>query len=470
MTRRVQKSRRSAALSAAFLAALLCAPSAAAGPPFDTDDPDPGKLGEWELITFGANSHALHISNGAAPGVEYNFTPLEGSNIAIVMPMAIQYQAVSRASWGPGDVDISWKQRLTEQDKGGWPVSISVAPAIDPPSGDWKRGLGSGYVHAFFPIWAQRKIDDDWTLFGGGGYWINPGPGLKNYWFAGAVLTRQITPALSLGVELNHESADSLSDRDTSAINLGGTYKLNDNLKLLASIGRGIQNPEQTNKLSWYCGLSATGGSGKSPAKPKENISPALSEWSGFYVGADAALSRRHVAEILALPGLPPVQASYGATDLFSGPFAGANWRLGQLVIGGEIQVDAARALSRRRRSGETLAPRVDAVAWARGRAGLPVGRFLFFGAGGAVAQSFFASAYGENYDATRIGWTAGGGLDYALNENWAARVEFRHADFGSMRFDSSNVSGATARWRLRQNALSCGALYRFDFLPPGLQ
>ena len=31
----------------------------------------------------------------------------------------------------------------------------------------------------------------------------------------------------------------------------------------------------------------------------------------------------------------------------------------------------------------------------------------------------------------------------------------------------SSNVDGASARWRLRQNALSFGALYRFEFLRP---
>ena len=464
----IQENVRLAALAAAFLSVLLCAPTASAGPPFVTDDPDPGKLGEWEVITFGANAHALHISNGAVPGVEYNFTPLEGSNIAIVMPMAIQFQTDKLASWGPGDIDISWKQRLVEQGKDGWPLTISVVPAIDPPSGDPKRDLGTGYVHAFFPIWAQRTFGD-WTLYGGGGYWINPGPSGKNYWFAGAVLMRKITDDLALGVELNHELADSLSDRDTSAINLGGTYRLNENLKLYSSIGRGIQNAAQTNKLSWYCGLSATGGGKKAPAKPKENVSRAFSEWSGFYVGAGAALSRRHVAEALDLPGLPPVLASYGATDVFGGPFAGVNWRLGQLVIGGETEVDAADDLNARRHAGATLAPRVDAVAWSRGRIGLPVDRFLFFGAGGAAAENFFASAFAENYDAVRVGWTVGGGFDYALDENWAARVEFRHADFGSMRFDSSNVDGASARWRLRQNALSFGALYRFEFLPPGL-
>lgn len=458
---------RHATVGAVVLSCLLSASIALAGPPFDTDDPDPGKRGDWELITFGANNHALHISDGAAPGVEYNFTPIDGSNVVVVMSMTDQYQTAALASWGSGDVSLSWKQRLVDQ-ADGWPVTISVVPEIDPPSGDARRGLGSGYAHAFFPLWAQRT-EGDWTLYGGGGYWINPGPGLKNYWYAGAVLTRKMTEindALSLGVEINHESADAVTDRDTSAINFGGSYNINENLKVLASMGRGIENPLQTNKLSWYVGLSATGGAEKAAKKPSETPWRDTVEWSGFYAGATAALSRQSVAETLALPLLLPLASSYGATVTLGGPFSGANWRLGSLVFGGEIEVDAAGDLSGRRQLGATVAPRVDALAWGRGRVGLPVDRFLFFGAAGAAVESFFASGFGESYNAVRVGWTAGGGLDYALDADWAARVEFRHADFGSMQFDSSNVSGARLRWRLRQNALVLGASRRFDFLP----
>ena len=230
-------------------------------------------------------------------------------------------------------------------------------------------------------------------------------------------------------------------------------------------MGRGIENPLQTNKLSWYVGLSATGGAEKA-AEPSETPGRDTAEWSGFYVGAAAALSRQSVAETLALPPFPPLPTSYGATVALGGPFSGANWRVGPLVFGGEIEVDAAGNLSGRRQLGATISPRVDALAWGRGRVGLPVDRFLFFGAGGAAVESFFASGFGESHNAARVGWTAGGGLDYALNADWAARLEFRHADFGSMQFDSSNLSGASLRWRLRQNALVFGASRRFDFLP----
>lgn len=468
--RRRRESGRLAGLTAAFLSLLLRPLPAWGGPPFSTDDPDPGKPGDWELITFGANNRALHISSGATPGVEFNFSPFSGTSIAVVAPMVYQPQKGAPNDWGTGDIDISWKQELFKQDENGSPLTISVVPAIEPPSGDPKRNLGTGYVHAFFPVWAQREFDD-WTLYGGGGYWINPGPGHKNYWFAGAVLQRKITDDLSVGVELNHESADALNDRDTSAFNVGATYKITEHLNIYASIGRGIQNAAQTNELSWYFGLSSTGGEEKAPPKPKEKaeVSRPFTEWSGFYVGAGAGLARWHVRETNALGRLPPIGATLDGTRIFGGPFSGVNWRFGQLVFGAETEVDADGDLSARQRFGATLAPRVDAQAWGRGRIGLPVDRFLFFGSGGVVAQNFFASASGTKFDAAQVGWTVGGGVDYALDANWAARVEFRHAEFGGVQLDTGKDDRASARWRPRQNSLNFSALYRFDFLPPGL-
>ena len=59
---------------------------------------------------------------------------------------------------------------------------------------------------AFIPIWLQKDFGD-WTTYGGGGYWINPGPGNRNYWFAGWLLQRQVTKQLALGAEVFHQTA-----------------------------------------------------------------------------------------------------------------------------------------------------------------------------------------------------------------------------------------------------------------------
>ncbi len=67
----------------------------------------------------------------------------------------------------------------------------------------------------------------------------------------------------------------------------------------------------------------------------------------------------------------------------------------------------------------------------------------------------------------TRLGWTAGGGLETMLGSNWLARAEYRYADFGTY----SNIDvrtgglGATAGYDLhvRTHTALLGIAYKFD-------
>ncbi len=83
---------------------------------------------------------------------------------------------------------------------------MGIYPILGPPTGDASRGLGTGAIHAFFPIWLQKDFGKR-TTYDGGSYWINPGAGNRNYWFAGWVLQYQVTGALSLGGEIFHQTA-----------------------------------------------------------------------------------------------------------------------------------------------------------------------------------------------------------------------------------------------------------------------
>jgi len=101
--------------------------------------------------------------------------------------------------------------------------------------------------------------------YGGGGYWINPGPGNKNYWFVGWVLQRQVTDSLALGGEIFHQTSFAtggpgspgfpLGSKDTTGFNLGGTYDFDQNHHLLFSAGRALQNASTTNAFSYYLAL-----------------------------------------------------------------------------------------------------------------------------------------------------------------------------------------------------------------------
>ena len=74
---------------------------------------------------------------------------------------------------------------------------MAFYPAVLVPIGNQNLGFSSGHVQYFLPIWLQKDFGL-WTVYGGGGYWINPGAGNKNYWFTGVAVWRKITEQLEL--------------------------------------------------------------------------------------------------------------------------------------------------------------------------------------------------------------------------------------------------------------------------------
>lgn len=96
-----------------------------------------------------------------------------------------------------------------------------------------------------------------WSLFGGGGYTLNPGGGQRNYALAGAGVLRTITTRLSLGGEIYHYTRDADDGRAYTAVSAGGLYRLNTHYSLLASAGPGIQHARDQGRYSFYLALKA---------------------------------------------------------------------------------------------------------------------------------------------------------------------------------------------------------------------
>jgi hypothetical protein len=224
-----------AGAAAAMLA--LCRP-AEAGPPFITDDPVPVDLNHWEVYLYSAGALRQSDAAGFGPGVEVNYGAAPELQLHLIVNAAYNAPDGEATRFGPGDTELGTKYRFVDPGEHDWYPQVAIFPLLELPSGDAARGLGAGHVQAFLPVWIQKDWGK-WTVYGGGGYWINPGAGNQNYWFTGITLGRQVTEKLALGAELFHQTANTIGGSASSGFNLGGVYDFTEHYHLLFSAGRG---------------------------------------------------------------------------------------------------------------------------------------------------------------------------------------------------------------------------------------
>lgn len=248
--------RLAATLLGLAIAALPASP-ARAGPPFLTDDPEPVDQGHWEVYGFSTAVHADGDTGGTLAGVEVNYGAAPNLQLHMIAPVAFDDPRGGPSAVGFGDLELGVKYRLFNPGQGDWRPQVGIFPLVELPTGDANRGLGAGRTRVFLPVWLQKDFGS-WTTYGGGGYWINPGPGNRNYWFVGWLLQKQVTHKLAIGAELFHQTADTAGGKDSTGFNVGAVYDFTDHYHLLLSAGRGLQNGAETNAFSYYVGLQTT--------------------------------------------------------------------------------------------------------------------------------------------------------------------------------------------------------------------
>ncbi len=228
-----------AILSAFSAFLMLISPAIArAGPPFITDDPEPVDTGHWEVYIFSDGAIDRGDASGLGPAVEVNYGAAPNLQLHVIADLAFDVPAGRPSQMGPGDTELGAKYRFINPGKGDWWPEVGVFPLVEIPTGNTRRNLGAGYTQAFLPMWLQKDFGK-WTTYGGGGYWINPGPGNRNYWFTGWLLQRQVTGKLALGGEVFHQTSNMVGRRETTGFSLGGQYDFSEHHHLLFSAGRG---------------------------------------------------------------------------------------------------------------------------------------------------------------------------------------------------------------------------------------
>jgi hypothetical protein len=237
------KQARTTTFSLVVLPALFCLLSTGilhAGPPFLTDDPEPVDYQNWEFYIASMHTQTADGWSGTAPHIEVNYGVITNVQLHLIAPLAYNAPADDKARYGYGDTELGVKFRFI-QETGQMP-QVGVFPLLQVPTGSESEGLGSGHWHAFLPVWAQKGFGD-WTIYGGGGYGINPGAGNENWGFVGTVLQKQVRKNILLGGEIYHATAMQTGGRGDTAFNLGTVIDFTEHQHLLFSAGRSLDGP-----------------------------------------------------------------------------------------------------------------------------------------------------------------------------------------------------------------------------------
>ena len=113
-------------------------------------------------------------------------------------------------------------------------LSIAAFPGMTTPTGS--NGFSAGRVTALLPVWVQKDAGP-WSVFGGGGYAINPGPDNRNYCTSGIAVSRQFGERLVLGIEADRQGADTIDGSGSTSLGIGAIYQMKKPFRLLASGG-----------------------------------------------------------------------------------------------------------------------------------------------------------------------------------------------------------------------------------------
>ncbi len=167
----------------AFALTAAAAP-AFAGPPYLTDDPVPTDLGHWEIYAFTAGE-GLHSTSDDESGLNLNYGPVENVQLTATLPFAFSKDLERNWRTGTGDVELGVKYRFINDQRSA--ISAAIFPRVILATSSIAEGEKTRLL---LPLWLEKDFGGGTSLFGGGGYEVNPGSANRNFWEAGITFTQ----------------------------------------------------------------------------------------------------------------------------------------------------------------------------------------------------------------------------------------------------------------------------------------
>jgi outer membrane immunogenic protein len=208
---------------------------------------------------------------------------------------------------------------------------------------------------------------------------------------------------------------------------------------------------------------------------PVPFMQPVPFSWTGLYIGASGGM----IAQTTRATDLgDPFGVSFWDTvgDRYGIPGNGGifgvnigyNFQFGGIVLGIEADISGTSINDTLVHDGLGLSSRLNNLGTVRGRLGYAFDHALFYVTGGWASgevknrafdvtdPSYFSATTGR-----RTGTAFGGGLEYAVTNNWTVRAEALFVDLGSVR-GSASTSGCRFGFKNKYSIGRVGANYKF--------
>jgi outer membrane immunogenic protein len=207
--------------------------------------------------------------------------------------------------------------------------------------------------------------------------------------------------------------------------------------------------------------------------------------WAGAYFGVNAGYAWAGDPGVDCIGSLSGcAETTFHAakpTGGVVGAQAGYNWQVAKWVFGVETDMDYLGVRGTTQFPGvdpakgpDQTSSRYDWLGTTRARVGMVTGPMLFYATGGLaygrVGHNYVTGvgspdAQFYSMSQNQVGWTAGGGAEYALGRNWSLKAEYLYVHLAA---SSLNISGSAfpantaLRFNNNLNIVRVGANYRF--------
>ena len=186
------------------------------------------------------------------------------------------------------------------------------------------------------------------------------------------------------------------------------------------------------------------------------SVAPASAQefdWSGFYLGAHTDYTWSNGKDIASTNKLTSKSFDLGL-------HTGYNIQWDSMILGFEADFNPLSLTRNKALTGAITRAHFSPALTTRARFGFAMDRALLFGTAGLSLGLGSLKGGGKKSARLHTGWVVGGGMEYAINNNWIMRGQYLYHNYGKAKSYKLNPAR-----KVKYNAahsLSLGVSYKF--------